>query len=170
MTGDNIQLMRRLLQTAAALALTPAAAAAAAQPSAAAAAAETSILAEAKVFMARYAEDLWQGNRAAIAARYDSTGAWHVGPGRAELETWDKIDLRYRRRWSPPASFEWRDLAYEPLGPDSVLVVGRFLWWPQKKADKPPLEYSYTGLLVRRSGQLRIRLENEAAALPPERR
>lgn len=158
--------MRRHLLTAFALALAPAAAAAQPAPTAA----EASIVAEARAFMAKYAEDLWQGNRSAIAARYDPTGAWHVGPGRAELESWDKIDLRYRRRWAPPASFEWRDLAYEPLGPDSVLVVGRFLWWPHKKADKPPLEYSYTGLLVRRNGQLRIRLENEAAALPPERR
>ncbi|HEX8572304.1 MAG TPA: hypothetical protein VF759_06100 [Allosphingosinicella sp.] len=150
-----------------ALALVPAAAAA--QPPAAAAA-EAPIVAEAREFMKRYGDDLWQGNRTAIAERYDRTGAWHVGPGRAELETWDKIALRYRRRWAPPASFEWRNLAYEPLGPDSVLVVGGFLWWPQKKAEQAPLEYSYTGLLVRRDGQLRIRLENEAAAIPPSRR
>jgi Domain of unknown function (DUF4440) len=149
------------------LALVLIAAPAPAQPSNPAA--EAAIVTEAKAFMARYAEDLWQGNRAAVAARYDPSGAWHVGPGRAELESWDKIDSRYRSRWAPPASFEWRDLAYEPLGPDSVLVVGRFLWWPQKKADKPPLEYSYTGILVRRDGQLRIRLENEATALPRAR-
>ena len=133
-------------------------------------AAEAPIVAEARAFMERYAEDLWQGNRAAIAARYDPTGAWHVGPGRAELESWDQINRRYRGRWAPPASFEWRNLSYEPLGPDSVLVVGGFHWWPQKKADQPPLEYSYTGLLVRRDGQLRIRLENEATAVSPSRR
>ena len=158
--------MRNLLPLLA-LALVPAPAAA--QP-ASATAAEAPIVAEARAFMARYAEDLWQGNRSAIAARYDPSGAWHVGPGRAELESWDKIDLRYRRRWAPPASFQWQNLAFEPLGPDSVLVVGRFLWWPQKKADQPPLEYSYTGLLVRRDGQLRIRLENEATAAPRDRR
>ena len=150
-----------------AFALVPAAAAAQAP---ATAAAEAPIVAEARAFMQSYAEDLWQGNRAAIAARYDPSGAWHVGPGVAELESWDRIDQRYRRRWSPPASFQWRDLAFEPLGPDTVLVVGGFRWWPQKKADKPPLEYSYTGLLVRRNGQLRIRLENEATAAPRDRR
>jgi hypothetical protein len=150
-----------------ALALVPAAATA--QPPATTAA-EAAIVAEARTFMAKYAEDLWQGNRAAIAARYDPTGAWHVGPGRAELESWDQINRRYRTRWAPPSSFQWRNLAYEPLGPDSVLVVGGFLWWPQKKADQPPLEYSYTGLLVRRDGQLRIRLENEATAAPRDRR
>jgi hypothetical protein len=147
--------------------LVPAAAAAQAP---ATAAAEASIVAEARAFMQSYAEDLWQGNRAAIAARYDRSGAWHVGPGVAELESWDRIDQRYRRRWAPPASFQWRDLAFEPLGPDSVLVVGGFRWWPQKKADKPPLEYSYTGLLVRRDGKLKIRLENEATAAPRDRR
>lgn len=148
-----------------AFALIPAAAAA--QPPATA---EAPIIAEARAFMAKYAEDLWQGNRDAVAARYDPTGAWHVGPGIAELESWDKIDQRYRRRWAPPASFEWRGLAYEALGPDSVLVVGGFRWWPQKKAEQPPLEYSYTGLLVRRDGQLKIRLENEATAAPRDRR
>jgi hypothetical protein len=133
-------------------------------------AAEAPIVAEARAFMARYGEDLTQGNRAAIAARYDRTGAWHVGPGRAELESWDQINRRYRGRWSPPSSFEWRNLAFEPLGPDSVLVVGGFNWWPQKKAEQPPLEYSYTALLVRRDGELRIRLENEATAVRPTRR
>jgi hypothetical protein len=148
-----------------AFALVPAAAAA--QPPATA---EAPIVAEARAFMQSYGQDLWQGNRAAVAARYDPAGAWHVGPGRAELETWDKIDQRYRRRWAPPASFQWHNLAFEALGPDSVLVVGGFRWWPQKQADKPPLEYSYTGLLVRRDGQLRIRLENEATAAPRDRR
>ena len=157
----------RILLPLLALALAPAASAAQAPVSTAA---EAAIVAEARAFMDKYAEDLWQGNRAAIAARYDPNGAWHVGPGRAELESWDQINRRYRARWAPPASFQWRELSYEPLGPDSVLVVGGFHWWPQKKADQPPLEYSYTGLLVRRNGQLRIRLENEATAAPRDRR
>lgn len=146
------------------LALGLIAAPATAQPSTVAA--ETSIVSEAKAFMARYADDLVQGNRAAVAARYDPNGAWHVGPTGAELESWDKIDLRYRRRWAPPSSFMWQNLAYEQVGPDTVLVVGGFHWWPLKKADAPPLVYSYTALLVRRGGELKIRLENEATAAP----
>ena len=157
----------RMILLLLAFALVPAAAAAQAASSTAA---EAPIVAEARAFMARYGQDLWQGNRQAVAARYDRQGAWHVGPGRAELESWDQINRRYRNRWAPPASFEWRDLAYEPLGPDSVLVIGGFRWWPQKKADKPPLDYSYTALLVRRDGELRIRLENEATAISPARR
>ena len=149
-----------------ALALAPAAAMAQSEP----AAAEAPIVAEARAFMAKYAEDLWQGNRAAIAARYDREGAWHVGPTNAELEPWDKIDARYRRRWAPPASFQWQNLAFEPISADAVLVVGRFQWWPQGNAERAkPLTYSYTGLLVRRDGELRIRLENEATAPAMER-
>ena len=158
--------MRNLLPLLA-LALVPAAAAA--QPPAPAAA-EAPIIAEAREFMRRYGEDLVMGNRAAIAGRYDPAGAWHVGPARVELESWDQINRRYRGRWAPPSSFEWRDLAYEALGPDSVLVVGGFRWWPQKKADRPPLDYSYTAVLVRRDGALKIRLENEATAAPRDRR
>lgn len=146
------------------LVLGPIAAPAASQPTVRVA--ETPLIAEAKAFMARYADDLIRGERDALAARYDRSGAWHVGPTGAELESWEKIDLRYRRRWSPPSSFEWQNLAYEQVGPDSVLVVGGFHWWPLKKADAPPLAYSYTGLLVRRGGELKIRLENEATAAP----
>lgn len=144
-----------------ALALVPAAAPA--QPPATVAA-ETPLVGQARAFMKSYADDLIQGNRAAVSARYDPSGAWHVGPTGAELESWEKIDSRYRRRWAPPSSFEWRGLAYEQVGPDTVLVVGGFNWWPLKKADAPPLAYSYTALLVRRGGELKIRLENEATA------
>jgi hypothetical protein len=158
--GDIIRPMRILLL--AALALVPAAAPA--QPPAAATA-ESPLIAQARAFMASYAQDLVQGERSAVAARYDSNGAWHVGPTGAELESWDKIDLRYRRRWAPPSSFEWQDLAFEQVGPDTVLVVGGFHWWPLKKVDSPPLVYSYTALLVRRGGDLKIRLENEATAV-----
>ena len=152
----------RILLPLLALALVPAAPAVA-QPSAVAAA-ETPLIAEARAFMARYAEELIQGDRAAVAARYDRAGAWHVGPRGAELESWEQIDQRYRRRWAPPSSFAWRDLAFEQVGPDSVLVVGGFHWWPLKKADSAPLVYSYTALLVRRPDGLKIRLENEATA------
>lgn len=150
-----------------ALALVPAAAAA--QPPATAAA-DAPIVAEARAFMAAYAQDLRMGVRDAVAARYDPNGAWRVGPAKTEFQSWADIDTRYRRRWAPPASFEWRDLAFEPVGPDAVVVVGRFLWWPQKKGERAdPLDYSYTALLVRRNGKLRIRVEDEAAAPPAPR-
>jgi hypothetical protein len=145
------------------LALAPVPATAAVQPSAA----EAPIVAEARAFMAGYGQALLLGDRGAIAERYDREGAWRVGPAKTEFQSWADIDTRYRRRWSAPASFEWRDLAFEPAGPDAVVVVGRFLWWPLSKGERgKPLDYSYTALLVRRDGKLRIRVEDEAAAPP----
>ena len=116
---------------------------------------------EATAFMASYADDLRAGNRTAIAARYDRSGAWRVGDGMAQLDTWERISAIYASaQWQPPAAFEWRDLAYEPAGPDAVVVVGRFAWTPA--AGQPPLVYSYTALLIRRDGVWRIRLEDES--------
>lgn len=59
-----------------------------------------------------------------------------------------------------PAAFEWQDLAYEPAGPDAVVVVGRFLW--TDTAGAAAEAYSYTALLRRQGGTLRIRVEDEA--------
>ena len=118
------------------------------------------IVAEARAFMEAYGRDLRAGDRAAIAARYDRRGAYFAGHGRSELETWAAIEARYRDDWSPPAAFEWRDLAYEPAGPDAVVVSGLFTW--SRVAGDEPLLLSYTGLLLRQEGELRIRLEDES--------
>lgn len=112
-------------------------------------------------FMSQYADDLRAGNRVAIAARYDRRGAWRVGDGVAQLDTWDRIAALYASdQWQPPAAFEWRDLAYELAGPESVVVVGRFAWTPAP--GQAPLVFSYTALLVMQEGALRIRLEDES--------
>ena len=66
--------------------------------------------------------------------------------------------------WGPPATFSWEDLSFEPAGPDAVVVVGRFLWESTR--------FSYSALLVRQDGVLRIRMEDESQApsrsRPPE--
>jgi hypothetical protein len=117
--------------------------------------------AAAVAFMSQYADDLRAGDRARIAARYDRRGAWRVGDGLAQLDTWDSISAVYAsERWQPPAAFEWQDLAYELAGQDSVVVIGRFAWTPV--AGQPPMVFSYTALLVMQEGALRIRLENES--------
>jgi hypothetical protein len=126
--------------------------------------AEAPIVGEARLFMARYADDLRGGRRGEIAARYDRRGAWRVGPSKVAFEPWAQIDTRYRRGWSAPSSFEWQDLAFEPAGADAVTVVGRFLWGPGPDGRKPPVLYAYSALLVREEGQLRIRVEHESAA------
>lgn len=123
-------------------------------------AARGDIAVEAADFMSTYARDLLAGDRAAIAARYDSDGTYMVGNGRKQLLSHDSISAIYRGAWTPPASFEWRDLSYEPVGNDAVMVVGRFAWG--MAAESPPIIVSYTSLLRRREGGLRIRLEDES--------
>lgn len=114
--------------------------------------------AEARAFMDAYARDLRSGAREAIVARYDHRGSYRVGGGEKTLEPLDSIRAVYTGRWQPPAAFEWRDLSYEVLGDDAVMVVGRFEWTDRQGRTFP---YSYTGLLVRQDGEWRIRLEDE---------
>ena len=148
--------MRRL-RLAAVVALGVASAACASLPGSAG-----DIEAEARDFMAGYARDLLEGNRAAIADRYDRRGAYMAGGGRQRLAPPDSIRAQYlSASWSAPAGFEWRDLSYEIVGPGAVLVSGRFEWRTPAGRTLPA---SYTALLVRRDGRLRIRAEHEDVA------
>ena len=133
-------------------------------PAATRGAAPATLAAEARAFMEAYANDLRTGAREGIAERYDLRGAWLVGEGRKALVPADSIRARYRDRWRPPASFEWQDLSYEAVGPDAVVVTGRFLWGLDAERS---LAYSYTALLLRQDGRFRIRLEDESGAPPP---
>lgn len=143
---------------AAFLALFAVAAPVAAQP------AEPPIVAEARAFMAAYATALREGDRAGIAARYDRTGAFHLGNGHKSFETYAAIQALYASAaWQRPHGFEWRDLSYEPVGPDAVVIAGQFEWTPREGA--MPSTYSYTALLRRQDGALRIRLEDESLQL-----
>jgi hypothetical protein len=130
---------------------------------------QAGVVEEARAFMDGYARDLLAGNRAGISARYDRSGAYFLGNGRKEFEPYDSIAARYGGpQWSPPASFEWRDLSFEPVGPDAVVVAGRFLWGGRRGG--APVALSYTGLLRRQDGVLRIRLEDESVdprTIPP---
>jgi hypothetical protein len=153
----------RALIAASILALAPACAAG---PDArASVSAEEALVAEARAFMAAYADELRAGARAAIAARYDRSGAHLLRRGRHLFLSWGEIAALYRRSgWNAPADFEWQQLAYEPAGPDAVVVVGRFLWTESPGAAAEG--YSYTALLLRREGALRIRVEDEAPETP----
>jgi hypothetical protein len=125
-------------------------------------AAEAPIVAEARSFMAGYARDLIAGDRAAIAARYDRRGGWRLGHGEKSLLSWAALRDHYAGpQWRPPASFAWRDLSYEPAGPDAVVVIGLFDWG--RGEGRAPVTLSCTGLLVRQDGELRIRVEDESA-------
>lgn len=122
------------------------------------------LVAEAQAFMDGYARELLAGDRAAIAARYDRTGAWRMGMGAREFESWERIrDLYAGPQWGPPTGFVWRDLAFEPVAADAVMVLGRFEWTTKTGQVLP---FSYTALLRRRDGALRIRVEDESMRPP----
>ncbi|HEV2865435.1 MAG TPA: nuclear transport factor 2 family protein [Allosphingosinicella sp.] len=118
--------------------------------------------AEAAAFMEAYGRELAAGDFPAIARRYHRGGAWRVGAGESRFETYAEIAAFYAGEQWTPASFAWRDLAYEPVGPDAVVVTGLFQWGRRERGE--PLLVAYTGLLVRQDGELRIRLEHESEA------
>ena len=135
---------------------------AAAQPSPPA---ELPVVAEARAFMASYADALRAGDRAGIAARYDRNGAYALGNGRKSFGAYERIVAQYASaQWQPPHRFEWRDLSFEPIGSDAVVIAGQFAWTPSEAAE--PAVYSYTALLRRQDGVLRIRLEDESSRPP----
>ena len=115
--------------------------------------------ADAREFMSSYADDLRHGRRQSIVDRYDRRGAYRVGEGEKNLESWELIRAAYMTQWTPPATFAWRDLSYETVAENAVIVVGLFDWG---LADGRRLAFSYTGLLVKQDGELRIRLEDES--------
>jgi hypothetical protein len=127
---------------------------------AAAQGADSALVAEARAFMEAYGQDLAAGNREALGARYDRRGVHIMFNGQREFTGWEALRQQYLTGWQPPAAFEWRDLVYEPAGPDAVVVNGLFLW--PLRPGEPPLRFRYTGLLVRQEGALRIRLEDES--------
>ena len=53
---------------------------------------------------------------------------------------------------------DWQNLAFEVLDPDSVIVTGAFDWGAPEGIER----YSYSGILQRQEGELRIRLEVES--------
>ena len=123
---------------------------------------EPPVVTEARAFMASYAQALQQGDRAGIAARYDRNGAFALGNGRKSFGPYARIVAQYASaQWQPPHRFEWRDLSFEPIGNDAVVIAGQFAWTPGAGAE--PAVYSYTALLRRQDGVLRIRLEDESS-------
>jgi hypothetical protein len=133
---------------------------------AAAPAAAVDVVDEARAFMQVYEKELQAGDRAAIAARYHRGGAYFMGNARKRFDTHEQLVALYAGpQWRPPTSFQWKDLSFEPLGPDAVVVLGGFLWG--LPSGGVPIAYSYTGVLKRQDGVLRILVEDESRALPP---
>jgi hypothetical protein len=122
------------------------------------------LVAEARAFMEQYGRELRAADRAAVADRYDPRGYYRVGHGRNQLVSKEETRTRYLTKWNPPEEFAWKDLVYEVVGPEAVIVTGLFEW---KGSGKPASTCSYTGLLTGGPAKLVIRLEDESCALPP---
>jgi hypothetical protein len=114
---------------------------------------------EIRLFYEAYAEDLRQQRREAIADRYDRRGVYFLGNGRKDYDTFEAVKDRYVNKWRGPKSFQWKDLSFEILSPSIATVLGKFEW---ETADGKVFNYSYTGVLVKRDGRWRIRVEDES--------
>lgn len=115
---------------------------------------------EARGFMAEYAIEIRVGDRAALAARYYSSGTLLIRGSRRSWHSHAEMLARYKRpAWQPPATFDWVDLRFDQLAPDSVTVT----WFDWTKANGESGRVFYHGLLVRDGARgLRIRVEDEA--------
>lgn len=114
---------------------------------------------EVREFYESYAEDLRRHRRESIADRYDPRGVFFLGNGSKILVTFEENKNSYLTKWKGPRSFYWKDMSFEVLSPEAAAVVGRFEW---QTDTGETLTYSYTGLLVRRAGGWRIRIEDES--------
>lgn len=120
------------------------------------------IVREADEFMASYARDLTRGDRKSIAGRYDPGGAYLVRNGKINFLAMPQLISRYgNAQWTPPPAFEWKDLAFEPLGADAVVVLGYYRC--NCGTNGSAKGGSYHALLKRSREGLRIRIEDETS-------
>ncbi len=117
---------------------------------------------EVETFMVEYAEDVSSRDAEAVASRYNRHGAYMMGNGRKRFTSFDSIRVRYQRQWANQVQrpFEFKDLSMEILGSDAVLVSAIFDW--NQGDSLEALKMSYTGVLTRQDGALRILLEDES--------
>jgi hypothetical protein len=114
---------------------------------------------EIRDFLAAYAQDLNAHRSQSIINRYDQRGAYMHSGGKKSFKTFDSIKETYENNWVGPFAFEWEDMSIEVLSPKASVVTGFFKW--QSSSERPAKTYSYTALLVKDSGEWRIRLEDE---------
>lgn len=120
---------------------------------------------EASAFMDAYARDLRLGSRAALVARYAAAGVRQIQPARVHEASLNELRRFYQDAWSPPRAFAWRDLKYDVLGADAVLVSGSFDW--TIRSWLAPVGYQYVALLRREPDSgFRIALEAESPVPP----
>jgi len=114
---------------------------------------------EIRAFYEAYGQDLRLARRAAVADRYDRRGYYRLGDGQKTLVSFEDAKERYLTSWTPPKSFEWKNLSFEILSEDAANVVGLFDW---QAATGEKTIASYSALLLKRSGKWAIRVEDES--------
>lgn len=114
---------------------------------------------EIRQFYEGYADDLRRHRKEAIANRYDPRGYFALGNGNKRFVTFDDNKKNYTTQWTGPKSFEWRDMSFEVLSPNSATVIGLFDWTAASGVTDTG---SYTAVLTKQSGQWRIRVEDES--------
>jgi len=105
--------------------------------------------------MASYAQDLIRHDGAAIGNRYKRSGTYFRG----SFQEFDSTRVFYEQRWSGPTSFVFRNMKYEVLGPESVLITGQGVWGRGDSLEALVLDYA--GVLVREESELRLQVEDE---------
>jgi hypothetical protein len=118
---------------------------------------------ELKAFYESYAEDLRLGRREALGERYDDRGAFNLGNARKAFKSLSETKAHYLGRWSAPKNFTWKDMTIDVLTPESAVVMALFDW---QTPTGDPVTYSYTGVLTKRSGKWKIRVEDESRGIP----
>lgn len=113
---------------------------------------------ELRQFYASYAEDLRKHRAESIADRYDPRGFFSMGNGAKRFVSFDDNKKRYTTQWTGPKSFEWKELSFDVLSPNSAAVTGLFDWTSASGVRT----FSYTAVLTKMSGQWRIRIEDES--------
>jgi hypothetical protein len=125
--------------------------------------AEATVISEVKAFYDVYAEDLRLHRREALGARYDGRGSYFLGNGAKAFESAEETRRYYLKNWTGPKSFNWKNMEFEVITPQAVVVLARFEWATEK--EPKPVSCSYSGLLLKKSGQWFIRMEDESC--PP---
>lgn len=111
------------------------------------------------LFYDSYADDLRKHRREAITNRYDNRGYFRVGNGTKTFMPFEEIKKWYLTGWSGPVLFEWKNLSFEVLSPEAVVVTGLF---DLQTIQQQLLTYSYSALLVKKTAGWRIRIEDES--------
>lgn len=117
---------------------------------------------EIKAFYDAYSDDLRNSRGLAIVERYDPRGAFMMGNGVKRSMTAEDLKNKYLS-FKAPKHFAWKELDVDVLTADTVAVLGLFEWQTTGAINT----YSYTGLLVKRDGKWRIRVEDESPGVNP---